>query len=95
MNCDIDDYGPDVATKHGHFHKCPEVVSLQGCCFSLIFSHITIFLVDEVFIRIQEVTSLNIYLLYHREHLYTPQQKKHIREDNDRFRDLHDFEHVK
>ena len=95
MHCDIDDNGPNVATKHGHFHKCPKVVSLQGCCFSLILGHITIFLVDEVFIRIQEVTSLNINLLYHREHLYTPQQKKHIREDNDRFRDLHDFEHVK
>ena len=63
MDCDIYDNAPNVATKHGYLHQSPKVISLQGCGLSLILRHIAIFLVDEVFVWIQEVTSFNIYLL--------------------------------
>lgn len=94
MHCDVDDDGPNVGTEHGHLEQCEEVVPLQHCDILLNLGHVAIFLVDEVFVWVQEVTTGHVELLNDGKDFNAAQEHKDAKENDNGLHNLKELEHV-
>lgn len=95
MHCDVDDDGPNVGTEHGHLEQCEEVVPLQDCDILLNLGHVAIFLVDEVFVRVQEITTGHVELLNDGKDFNAAEEHKDAKENDNGLHNLKELEHVR